>query len=239
MPNVDNLAKGRIGSVGAKTGATVVHAAKMPTQYILERDNMQVQCDGAMADVKMLAAFTAKRSPCCFSNVLHDILEGNADQQPVEVWPGGEDAEHLFQSAQATVDGDGRQETVYLENLDDGWCLDLGADAHQGASRKHTSWQGPLQHRLYLSREKDPSLSSPVYSLRSDSPHQWSEHGPATKSAGLWATHNNYPITIPSLPPPLLIGVSDDRVKGAYGTTPLEAHGEDSDRRWPYVLAQE
>ena len=48
-------------------------------------------------------------------------------------------------------------------------------------------------------------------------------------------THNNDPITIPSLPPPLLIGVSDDRVKGADGTTPLE----DSDQRWSYVLAQE
>ena len=52
-------------------------------------------------------------------------------------------------------------------------------------------------------------------------------------------THNNDPITIPSLPPPLLIGVSDDRVKGADGITPLEAHGEDSDRRWSYILAQE
>ena len=28
------------------------------------------------------------------------------------------------------------------------------------------------EHRLCLSMEKDPSLSSPVYSLRSDSPHQ-------------------------------------------------------------------
>ena len=52
-------------------------------------------------------------------------------------------------------------------------------------------------------------------------------------------THNNDPITILSLPPPLLIGVSDDRVKGADGTTPLEAHGEDSNRRWSYFLAQE
>ena len=43
---------------GAKTGAAVVHAAKMPTQYILARESMQVQCDGAMADVKMLPAFT-------------------------------------------------------------------------------------------------------------------------------------------------------------------------------------
>ena len=101
----------------------------------------------------------------------------------------------------------------------------------QGASRKNTSWPGPLQHRLCLSMEKDPSLLSPVYSLRSDSPHQWSEHGPGTTSAGLWVTHNNDPITIPSLPPRLLLGVSDDRVKGAGGTTPLEAYGEDFDRR--------
>ena len=41
--------------------------------------------------------------------------------------------------------------------------------------------------------------------------------------------HNNDPITFSSLPPLVLIGVSDDRVKGAGGTTPLEAHGEDSD----------
>ena len=87
--------------------------------------------------------------------------------------------------------------------------------------------------------EKDPSLSSPLYSLRSDSPHQWSEHGLGTTSAGLWVTHNNDPITIPSLPPPLLIGVSDDRVKGADGTTLLEAHGEFGDRRWSHVLASE
>ena len=60
MPKVDNLAKGWIGSVGAKTGAAVVHAAEMPTQYILVRESMQVQRDGAMADVKMLPAFTAK-----------------------------------------------------------------------------------------------------------------------------------------------------------------------------------
>ena len=79
MPKVDNLAKGWIGSVGAKTGAAVVHAAKMPTQYILARESMRVQCDGATADVKMLPAFTAKRSLGCFSDVLHDILEGNPD----------------------------------------------------------------------------------------------------------------------------------------------------------------
>ena len=225
--------------MGTKTGAAVVHAAKMPMQYILARESMQVQCDGAMADVKMLPAFTSKRTPGCFNDVLHDILEGNPDLQLVVVRPNGEDLEHMFEYAQATVDGEGRLETVYLENLDDDRCLDLRADASQGASRKNTSWQGPLQHRLCLSMEKDPSFSSPVYSLRSDSPHQWSEHGPGTTSAGLWVAHNNNPITIPSLPPPLLIGVSDDRVKGANGTTPPEAHGNDSNRRWSYVLAQE
>ena len=239
MPKVHNLAKGWIANVGAKTGAAVVHAAKMPTQYILARDSMHVQCDGAMADVKMLHAFTVKRPPGCFSDVLHDILEGNPDLQVAVVPPRGEDIEHLFEYAQATVDADGRQETVYLENLDDDGCLDLRADAFQGASGKNTSWQGPLQHRLCVSMEKDPSFSSPVYSLRSDSPHQWSEHGPGTTSAGLWVTHNNDPITVPSLPPPLLIRVSNDRVKGADCTTPLEAHGEDGYRCWSYVLAPE
>ena len=98
--------------------------------------------------------------------------------------------------------------------------------------------EGPLQHRLCLSIEKDPSLSSPMYSLGSDSPHQWSEHRPGATSVGLWVTHND-PIAILSLPPPLLIGVSDDRVKGADCTTLLEAHGEDSDRHWGYILAEE
>ena len=60
-----------------KTGATVVHAAKIPMQYFLLRENIQVQCDGTMADVKLLPAFTPKRSPGCVSDVLHDILEGN------------------------------------------------------------------------------------------------------------------------------------------------------------------
>ena len=239
MPKVDNLAKGWIGVVVAKTRATVLHAAKMPTQCILGRDSMQVQCDGAMADVKMLPAFTAKRSPGCFSDVLHSILKGYPTLQLVVVRASGKDLGHLFRYAQATVDGDCRQETVYLQNLDDDGCLDLPADAPQGASRKNTSRQGPLQHRLCVSMEKDPILSSPVYSLRSDSPHQWSEHWPGTTSAGLWVTHNSDPISIPSLPPPLLIGVSDDRVKGADGTTPLGAHGEDSDRHWSYVLAPE
>ena len=158
--------------------------------------------------------------------------------EPVVTRPNGEDLEHLFEYAQATVDEDARQDTVYLENVHDDRCLDLGADAPQGASRKNTKWQGPLQHRLCMSMERDPSLSSPVYSLRSDSPHQWSQHGPGTTSARLWVTHNNHPITIPSLPPPLLISASDERVKGVDGTTPLEAHGEDSDPRWPNVLAQ-
>ena len=63
MPEVDSVAKGWIGSVGAKTGAGVVHAAKMPTQCILATESMQVQCDGAMVDVKMLPAFIAKPSP--------------------------------------------------------------------------------------------------------------------------------------------------------------------------------
>ena len=85
--------------------------------------------------------------------------------------------------------------------------------------------------------EKDPSLSSPVYTLPSYSPHQWSDYGLGTTSAGLLVTQNNDPITIPSLPPSLLIGASDGRIKVADGTTPLEAHGEDLDRRWLYLLA--
>ena len=132
MPKVDNLAKGWIGSVEAKTGATVVHITKMPTQCILARERRPVQCDGAMADVKMLPAFTAKRSPGCFSDVLHDILRGNPDLH----------LEDLFEYAHATVDGDGRQETVYLENRDNDGCLDLRAHAPEGAPRKNTSWQG-------------------------------------------------------------------------------------------------
>ena len=73
--------------MGANTGALVVHGAKMPTQYILARESMHVQCDGALADVKMLPAFTAKRSPGCFGDVLHDILEGNPNMQLVVVRP--------------------------------------------------------------------------------------------------------------------------------------------------------
>ena len=46
--------------MGTKTGAAVVHAAQMPTKYILARESMQVQCDGTMADVKMLPASTSK-----------------------------------------------------------------------------------------------------------------------------------------------------------------------------------
>ena len=116
MPKVDNLGKGWIGSVGAKMGAVVVHAAKMTTEYILAGESMQVQCDGAMADVKMLPAFTAKRSPGCFSDVLNDILERHPHLQLVVVRPTGDDLEHLFEYAQATVDGEVRQQTVYLEN---------------------------------------------------------------------------------------------------------------------------
>ena len=198
MPKVDNLAKGWIGNVMTRTGAAVVHAAEMPTPYILVRESMQVQCIGTMAHVKMLPVFTSKRSPAWLSDVLHDILEGNPDLQLVVVRPSGEDLEHLFEYTAGTVDGDGRQGTVYLENLDDG-CLDLPADAPQGASPKNTSWQSTLQHRLCLCIEKDPSLSSPVYSLRSDSPHQWSEHGLGTRSSGLWVTHNNDPITVSPL----------------------------------------
>ena len=211
----------------------MVHAAKMPTQCILAKESMQVQCEwchGGCQD-----ATRVHRQ--AISDVLHDILEGNLALQLVVVRPSGEDLEHLFEYAQATVDGNGCQETMYLENLDDDGCLDLRADAPQGASRKNTSWQGPLQHRLCLSMEKDASLSSPVYSLRSDFPHQWSEHGSGTTSAGLWVTHNNDSITIPSLPPPLLTGVHDDRVKGADGTTPLEAHPLVHARRRNLVLA--
>ena len=226
-----------MGTMGT-TRALVVHAAKMSTQFILVREIMQVQCDGTMAHVKMLPMFTSKRSTGCFSDVLQDILEGNLDVQLVVVRLSGKDPEHLFVYTAGTVDGDGRQGTVYHESLDNG-CLDLRADAPQGASWKHTSWQGHLQHRLCLSMEKDPSLSSPVYFLRRNSPHQWSEHGPGTTCDGLWVTHNKDPITIPFVPPPLLIGVSDDRIKAAHGTMPLGAHGEDSDRRRGYILAQE
>ena len=37
-----------------------------------------------------------------------------------------------------------------------------------------TPWQGPLPHKICRSVEKDPSLSSPLYSLQSNFPHQWS-----------------------------------------------------------------
>ena len=125
------------------------------------------------------------------------------------VRPSGEDVEHLFEFASATVDSEGRQDTVYLEDLHKGRL-----DPPQGTSRKNTPWQGPLQHKLCVSVERDLSLPSPMYSLQSDSPHQWSEHRPGTTSAGLCMTHKDNRIAIPSLPPPLMIGVSDDRVKG-------------------------
>ena len=108
----------------------------------------------------MLPVFTSKQSPRCFTNVLHDALRGNPDPQLVVVRPSGKDLWHLFEYS-TTVDGASCQETVYLETLEDG-CLDLPAHAPQGASRKNTPWQRPLQHRLRLSMEKDPSLSSPV-----------------------------------------------------------------------------
>ena len=96
-----------------------------------------MQCDGAMVDVKMLPAFTAKRSPGCFNDVLHDILERNPNLQLLVVRPSGEDLEHLLEYAQATVVADGRYETVYLEKLDDDGCLDLRADAPQALGKTH------------------------------------------------------------------------------------------------------
>ena len=45
------------------------------------------------------------------------------------VQPSGEDPKHLFEYAQANVDGDSCQETVHLENLDEDGPLDLQADA--------------------------------------------------------------------------------------------------------------
>ena len=50
--------------------------------------------------------------PGCFTDVLHDILEGNPDPQLVVVRPSGEDLEHLFEYTAATVDGEGPQNTV-------------------------------------------------------------------------------------------------------------------------------
>ena len=82
--------------MGTNTGAAAVHATEMSTQCFHARESMQVQCEGAMADVKMLPTFNAKRSPRFFNDVLHDILEGNPDLQLVVVWPSGEDPEHIF-----------------------------------------------------------------------------------------------------------------------------------------------
>ena len=48
-----------------------------------------MECDGTMADVKMLPACTSKGSPKCFSDVLHNILEGNPDLQLVVLVSGG------------------------------------------------------------------------------------------------------------------------------------------------------
>ena len=54
------------------------------------------------------------------------------------VRPSGEDPEHLFEYAQATVDADGRQEVVYLENLDDANVLGPPSRCPpRGLSEKH------------------------------------------------------------------------------------------------------
>ena len=96
-----------------------------------------MQCTGTKGDVKMLPAFTSKRSPGCFSDVLQDTLEGNPHLQLVVVRPSGEDPKHLFQFTAGTVDGGGRQEMVYLENPGNGF-LELQADAPLGSlSEKH------------------------------------------------------------------------------------------------------
>ena len=60
-----------------------------------------------------------------------------------------------------------------------------------------------------------------------------------TTSVALWVTHNNDFIGIPSVPPPLLIRVSNEGVKGMDYITPPEARGEDSDRRWRYIITEE
>ena len=64
---------------------------------------MRVQCDGTMVDIKMLHAFTSKRSPWCFSHVLHDILEKNVNPQLVVVRRNGEDLEHMFEYTAAAA----------------------------------------------------------------------------------------------------------------------------------------
>ena len=142
--------------------------------------------------------------------------------------PSGEDLEHVFEYTAAAVKGGAgaKRRCTWRTWMTGAWT----------SERMHPKWPlGKAHHGKDLCSIAFacpwPSLSSPVYSLQSDSPHQWSEHGPGTASAGLWVTHNKDPIAIPSLPPALLIGVSDDRVKGEDGTTPVEAHGEDSDRR--------
>ena len=72
MPNLENLAKGCIGRPGAKTGATVVDAAQIPTQYIHAKDGTWVQRDSTMVDVKMRPTFTIKQTSSCIGDVLHD-----------------------------------------------------------------------------------------------------------------------------------------------------------------------
>ena len=91
----------------------------------------------------------------------------------------GEDLEHLVEYTAATVDGEGRQEMVYLGDLDEA-CLDIRVDATHGVPRKNTSWQGSLQQCLCLSMEKDSIfVKSRVLSPKL-LPYQWSEHGPGT-----------------------------------------------------------
>ena len=88
--------KGVDYSVGSKMGVMRAHATKMPTQYILARECMQVQWDGTIADVKTLPSFTSNQSVACFNDVLQDVLEGNVNLQVVVVRPNEEDLEHLF-----------------------------------------------------------------------------------------------------------------------------------------------
>ena len=70
-------------------------------------------------------------------------MERNPDPQLVVVQANGEELEHLFEYRAAIVDSEGRQETLYLEDLDHK-CVDLRAAAAQGALAKNTSWQPPL-----------------------------------------------------------------------------------------------
>ena len=104
--------------------AVVVHVAQMH--------------GGAMANVKSVPSFTAKRTPGCSSDVLQNLLETNSNLKVAMMPPNGEDTHHLFEYTAPTVDSEGGQETVYLEHLQEG-LLDLCSVAPQGAARKkHT-----------------------------------------------------------------------------------------------------